>query len=223
MNSEHFKDIWDILNRQDLPKNAVCSHHGVYFLSGDTSVKISNQGNYTLVTMYDEMWQFDPVTGNHGPTRLGRDVHEARVEMVRVALTELLAKFIFSPETSVPLVREVKVLQTWNGDENHSGVSVVYDIPLPQHFKEALDAYRSAADVFAPGLCSSFYDWYKSHLPEWYAQERDVHKAKQADHRWKHDSFEKLRQLQNLGFHDIIDAVVPFLNQDVANALLSKR
>jgi len=203
----HFIQFYSVLNDPKIPMNGICSHFGMGFLSGTTHVDLqlsSESKNRLLVTMYDRLYVINR-KGRWEQKSYSRRTHLARREAIRQVLSEILG-------------REVNVVDDWNGQHNHNGISVVYDVKVPTALNNAINNYRNMKDVFNYTdsenvrrlKFSAFIDY---RCGEWIEEERGKYHVKQAREQVKHDTIEKLQQLKRMGLNDVFDICSQFVDK----------
>lgn len=131
------------LERDDYPRNGICSHHGPHFEHRDHYIgfcmppAIHVRGNSwpLLITIYAPWRGFD---------------HCARTHRRRAA--------------SIAKAINAKIITTWNGEDGSDGISAIYDRNCPAALALAILNYHGLADVFRPtptelAAFKAFDDW----------------------------------------------------------------
>jgi hypothetical protein len=127
----------------------ICHHLGVSAGSADhVSVGLNAQGFGLLVTAYRDSEYHDRATDL--PYGYPLSEHDRLVDA-------LVARF------------DVPRFDRWNGEDGHSGVSIVLALQPPQTLVDAIDAYRRMPNVFKPTedenqAFRAFRAWYSAPL-----------------------------------------------------------
>lgn len=125
------------LERDDYPRDGICSHHGVSISHPFLRLSISDHMQKLMVTVYSERKYsekrgrtYDKCEGLPGywvgyPAAL----HQMRARSISEALN-------------------VPIRERWNGGDGQSGVSLVLDRPCPESLMTAISNYRGMPSPF---------------------------------------------------------------------------
>ena len=132
------------LERDDYPRDGICSHHGTGFEHRDFRIGLSlppsihargSISRHLLITIY---------ASDYGHGYCAR-THRRRAASIAKAIS-------------------AEIVASWNGRDGNSGVSVVYDRNCPAALATAICNYHGLADVFRPtptelAAFKAFDDW----------------------------------------------------------------
>lgn len=125
--AEVVKKLIDNLSREGWPEKGICTHHGVSAVCGHDSISVSPNGSMTLVTVY----RSTKLVAEGGQMYVGYTgaEHMERADAIADALG-------------------TSIRTSWNGEEGHSGISVVLSLPCPVSLKQAVRNYRALGRPF---------------------------------------------------------------------------
>lgn len=144
------------LSRDDYPRHGICSHFGVTVGHPCLAINMADRNGMTLVTLYAR-GSFSEKPGRAYLKVPGREifqvgfpacVHKMRAHSVAEAL-------------------DCGIVETWNGGDGHSGISVVLDREPPDSLVVGIRNYRGLPSPFnlreedKAGF-SAFHDWLAS-------------------------------------------------------------
>lgn len=124
------------LERDDYPRHGICSHFGVTVAYPRLSINVSHRNGLTQVTLY---------SARSVSAQKGRAYHALEGQGYFIGFPAHIHRMRVA---SVAAALDCAVVETWNGEEGHSGVSAVFDRPCPKSLVTAISNYRSMPSPF---------------------------------------------------------------------------
>lgn len=122
-----------LLDRPDFPRNGICHHLGVsYSFNGNTIGFADWNDDALLIMVYMDASRF---------------VRSASGEIEEMGRSKTDHDQIIA---DVAKGAESNVLQTWNGEEDNQGVSIVLSRKCPEGLLACMKNYREMKNVFNP-------------------------------------------------------------------------
>lgn len=124
------------LERDDYPQNGICSHFGVSVRHPRLTINLGKREGRLLITMY---------TRNHYSKVAGRSYHQMEGNLYQVGFPRCVHDM---RATAVAHSLGAEIVDRWNGEDGHHGVSIVLSRACPDSLHAAIRNYHLMPSPF---------------------------------------------------------------------------